>query len=405
MKISIILLAALAVVLTADLANGVPPDPEESKSNEDAKKEEEASAAAKDKKEEEASASASASTAVSVGDEAFMLSYSKQVAEKLKEEISEHVEEFGRICLVGSLKSETYTYGESDIDFYLMTSSSDHIKTSEEVFRVLQRNWKQGTLTVKENNRRLLNFPVDFQASDDCDLTIIASIPSESDFCQPATEAASRCLVGKALTDLKADMWRKATSTQLRRVTNILKRMFKFTISKSRRPSGYVVEFVCLLFDQKHGSTDDTVRDILSKMKAFLEEGQFTLCLEPYASEPIGQEVFTTVLDILLSNRETRVLAPSANQAFQKVIDRTTKLLCCRQELETRLQTRVIRQDRMSPRIKVHQFIGRLEALLEPFQLDETSVIEALLKIGYVLDGNQYKPPKDMAKMCATLFL
>ena len=202
-----------------------------------------------------------------------------------------------------------------------------------------------------------------FQASEDCDVTVINTISSESDFCHPTTQAASRVLAGKALSCRKSDMWRKVKSKELRRVVNILKRMMKFTISKRTRTPGFIVEFISLLYDQKLGSRNDTITEILSKMKEFLEEGhqismeqvdctyknQKNLCLEPWACEPIRREVFITVLDILLSNRENRLLAPSSNQDFKNVIDRTTKLLACRKEIESRQQSRVNKNKSCEP--------------------------------------------------------
>ena len=145
------------------------------------------------------------------------------------------------------MKTRCYTYGSSDIDMYLISDSTDHIQTSEKVFDVLKTNWnRHGTLTVKEQNRRLLNFPLHFQASEDCDVTVINTISSESDFCHPTTQAASRVLARKALSCNKSDMWSKVKSTELRRVVNILKRMMKFTISKRTRTSGCIVEFISL---------------------------------------------------------------------------------------------------------------------------------------------------------------
>ena len=49
--------------------------------------------------------------------------------------------------------------------------------------------------------------------------------------------------------------------------------MMKFTISKRTRTPGFIVEFISLLYDQKLGSRNDTITEILSKMKEFLEEG------------------------------------------------------------------------------------------------------------------------------------
>ena len=68
-----------------------------------------------------------------------MIAYCDQVAEKLKLEISQHVSSIGCLEVVGSLKTRTFTYASSDIDFFLLSEQShDHIKTSQEVLRVIE---------------------------------------------------------------------------------------------------------------------------------------------------------------------------------------------------------------------------------------------------------------------------
>ena len=102
------------------------------------------------------------STSAETSDEDFIIAYCDRIAENLKLEISQHIGSIGRLEVVGSLKTRTFTYGDSDIDFFLISEQShDHVKTSREVFEILKSEWNpNGTLATKELGRQLLKFPI-----------------------------------------------------------------------------------------------------------------------------------------------------------------------------------------------------------------------------------------------------
>ena len=174
--------------------------------------------------------------------------------------------------LVGSLPSCTYTFGDGDFDFYVLSSSSDHEQISNDVYRSLLESFKNGSYTRKENGQVLLNFILDgpFRGTESVDVTTINVISPLDDQCRK--DGSARVYCGKAITYLKKQQWTRTVTSKelLQEATKMLKFTVKAIVPKKTKPPGFLLEFIALMSDRCNGVANDTVPIILEKLRNFL---------------------------------------------------------------------------------------------------------------------------------------